>query len=90
VALGEARDRLAAVVNAMPRAKVITVKEDYVHAEFRSRLFGFVDDVEFFFDEDHKTIHLRSASRAGYYDFGMNRRRIERIRAQFSDLENAS
>jgi uncharacterized protein (DUF1499 family) len=91
VAVGEARDWLVAVLKAIPRGKVITVKEDYVHAEFRSRLFGFVDDVEFSFDKDHKTIHVRSASRTGYYDFGVNRKRVERIHAQFTDMEkNAS
>jgi uncharacterized protein (DUF1499 family) len=70
--------------------KVVTVKANYIHAEFRSRLFGFVDDVEFSFDEDPKTVHLRSASRTGYYDFGVNRKRMERIRAQFTDVDNTS
>jgi uncharacterized protein (DUF1499 family) len=90
VALGEARDMLMAVLKAMPRAKVIMAKEDYVHAQFRSRLFGFVDDVEFSFQEDQKTIHLRSASRTGYYDFGVNRKRVERIRSQFTHVEKES
>ena len=79
-----------AVLKAMPRAKVIMAKEDYVHAQFRSRLFGFVDDVEFSFQEDQKTIHLRSASRTGYYDFGVNRKRVERIRSQFTHVEKES
>jgi uncharacterized protein (DUF1499 family) len=68
----------------MARMKVVTVKDNYIHAEFHSRLFGFVDDVEFSFDDDQKTIHLRSASRTGYYDFGVNRKRMERIRAKFA------
>jgi uncharacterized protein (DUF1499 family) len=89
-ALGEARERLLAILKGMPRTKVIAVKDDYVHAEFRSRLFGFVDDVEFSFDGDHQTIHLRSASRTGGYDFGVNRKRVEGIRAQFSDMEKSS
>jgi uncharacterized protein (DUF1499 family) len=74
----------------MARAKVVTVRENYIHAEFRSRLFGFVDDVEFSFDEDKKTIHLRSASRTGLYDFGMNRKRMERIRSQFNNAGDVS
>jgi uncharacterized protein (DUF1499 family) len=90
VALGEARDRLVAVLKAIPRAKVITVKEYYVHAEFHSKLFGFVDDVEFSFDKDHETIHVRSASRTGYYDFGVNRKRVEHIRTQVSDMEKSA
>jgi uncharacterized protein (DUF1499 family) len=82
-ALGEARSRLVAILDSMARAKMVTVQEDYIHAEFRSRLFGFVDDVEFYLDEDRRTIHLRSASRTGYYDFGVNRKRMERIRDGF-------
>ena len=67
----------------MGRTTVVTVQENYIHAEFTSRLFRFVDDVEFCFDDDHKTIHLRSASRTGYSDLGVNRKRIERIRQRF-------
>lgn len=89
-ALGEARGRLVAILYSMARVKLVTVEEDYIHAEFRSRLFGFVDDVEFSFDGEQNTIHLRSASRTGYYDFGMNRKRIERIRVQFTDVQNVS
>lgn len=72
------------IIKFMPRSKVVTVRDDYVHAEFRSRVFGFVDDAEFSFDEGQKTIHFRSASRTGSYDFGMNRKRMERIRSQFN------
>jgi uncharacterized protein (DUF1499 family) len=55
----------------------------YLHAEFRSALFGFVDDVEFRMDETAGRIDVRSASRTGYFDFGVNRRRVEEIRARF-------
>lgn len=88
--LAEARRRLVDIIKAVPRSKLVTVQDDYVHAEFRSRLFGFVDDAEFSFDEGQKTIHLRSASRTGSYDFGMNRKRMERVRSQFNNLENVS
>ncbi|HJT19346.1 MAG TPA: DUF1499 domain-containing protein [Nitrospira sp.] len=44
-------------------------------------MFRFVDDVEFLFEEDTKTVHFRSASRIGYGDFGVNRRRMEEIRS---------
>jgi uncharacterized protein (DUF1499 family) len=47
--------------------------------EFRSALFRFVDDVEFVLDDSARVIHFRSASRAGYYDFGVNRRRMQEI-----------
>jgi uncharacterized protein (DUF1499 family) len=81
--LAEARDRLVSVLYSIRHSTVVTVQEKYIHAEFTSRLFRFVDDVEFYFDDNHKTIHLRSASRIGYSDLGVNRKRIERIRNRF-------
>ena len=54
--------------------------ETYLHVEFTSRIFRFVDDVEFVFEDETKTIHFRSASRTGYSDFGVNRNRMEEIR----------
>lgn len=80
----EARDRMEEVVRAMPRTKVIRLEEDYMHLECSSRLFRFVDDVEFWFDDADKVIHCRSASRKGYSDLGVNRKRVELIREQFS------
>ena len=68
--LAEARDQLVSVLYSMGPGTVVTVQEKYIHAEFTSRLFRFVDDVEFYFDDNHKTIHLRSASRIGYSDLG--------------------
>jgi uncharacterized protein (DUF1499 family) len=68
-----------AAVAAMPRATVISQKENYLYAEFRSRLLGFVDDVELFFDG--AAVQVRSASRLGRRDFGVNRARVERLRA---------
>ena len=60
---------------------------DYIHAEFRSLVFQFVDDVEFYFPPEKSIIHVKSASRSGYYDFGVNRRRVERVRAAFGQTE---
>jgi len=80
----EARKRLEKIVRAMPRTKVVRLEEDYMHLECRSRFFGFVDDLEFWFDDTNKLIHCRSASRKGYSDFGVNRKRVEQIREQFS------
>lgn len=65
-------------VQSMARATVISESENYLHAEFRTRLMRFVDDVEFFFDG--KVIHVRSCSRLGRRDFGVNRRRVEALR----------
>lgn len=79
----QAIERLKTVIGAMPRMKVVTETDDYIHAEATSRLFRFVDDVEFFVDRAAKVIHFRSASRVGHSDFGVNRARMEQIRAAF-------
>ena len=79
----EARAQLIDAILSMPRAKVVVAEGDYLQVEFRSAVFGFVDDVEFLFDDQHKVIHVRSASRVGYYDFGVNRRRVEELRKRF-------
>jgi uncharacterized protein (DUF1499 family) len=80
----EARNRLEEIVRAMPRTKIVRLEDDYMHLECTSRLFRFVDDVEFWFDDANKVIHCRSASRKGYSDLGVNRKRVEQIREQFS------
>jgi uncharacterized protein (DUF1499 family) len=79
----EARARLITVLHSMPRAKIVVALDNFLHLEFRSTVFGFVDDVEFLFDDGNKIIHVRSASRVGYYDFGVNRRRVEELRKRF-------
>lgn len=78
-----ARARLLEVLNGMERARVIQSTDDYLHAEFRSAVLGFVDDMEFYFAPPG-TIQVRSASRTGYYDFGVNRERVETLRARFA------
>ena len=65
----------------MPRTKIVTENETYLYAEFASNLMGFVDDVEFYLDKTAGVIHVRSASRLGQSDLGVNRQRIEAIRA---------
>ncbi len=80
----EARDCLEKIVRDMPRTNVVRLEEDYMHQECSSRLFRFVDDVEFWFDDADKVIHCRSASRKGYSDLGVNRKRVEQIREQFN------
>jgi uncharacterized protein (DUF1499 family) len=80
----EAVAALAEVVRALPRATVVKATENYLHVEFRSAVFRFVDDVEFFADERDGVIHVRSAARLGSFDFGVNRRRVEEIRARWA------
>lgn len=76
--------RLRKVIAAMKGARITEEKVGSLHAEFRSALFGFVDDVEFRMDEDAGRIDVRSASRTGYFDFGVNRRRVEEILEKFA------
>ncbi len=81
----DARQRMLAVLNSLKRVRIVQSENDYVHAEFRSRLFGFIDDVELYFAEEDGLIHVRSASRVGYSDLGANRKRVERIRRMFEE-----
>lgn len=82
--LGEpatARQRLVALVEGLPRVEVLVVREDYVHATFTSRTWRFVDDVELRVDPEAGLVHVRSASRVGRGDLGVNRARVEALRA---------
>ena len=79
--LGDAeqtRTRLVAMLASEPRAQLVEQDTRYLRAEFSSRVFRFVDDVEFLIGE--QAVEVRSASRLGYGDFGVNRQRIERLR----------
>ena len=82
--LEEAREKLISVLNSMKRAEIVTAESNYIHATFKSAVFRFVDDVEFSFDDQRKIVDVRSASRTGYYDLGVNRRRVEEIRRSFA------
>ena len=73
------RDRILEILRGMKRAKVMESAADYIYARFTTRFFRFVDDVEFRFDNAARLVHFRSASRVGYYDFGLNRRRMQKI-----------
>ncbi len=77
----EAKEALKATIAALPRVTLVEEDEFYLHYEFTSLLFRFVDDVEFLFDDDAHIIHFRSASRTGYGDLGVNRKRMEELRA---------
>ncbi len=77
----EAKEALKSAIATLPRTKLIEEDESYLRYEFTSLLLRFVDDVEFLFDETTKTVHFRSASRTGYSDLGINRKRMEQVRA---------
>ena len=82
----DARQKLIDILESIDRVRLEKVETDYIHAEFRSSVFRFVDDVKFWFPPDKPIIHVKSASRKGYYDFGANRRRVERLREAFEKL----
>ncbi|GDY18926.1 hypothetical protein LBMAG56_02710 [Verrucomicrobiota bacterium] len=75
---------LKQVLAGQPRVRVISETPNYLHAEFRTPLCRFVDDVEFLVMESEHVIHVRSASRVGYSDLGTNRRRVEALRREFA------
>lgn len=77
-------EKLLQTLKATPGVMVITSQPDYVYAQASTQLMKFTDDLEFWFDPEKSLIHLRSASRVGYSDFGTNRARMEDIRARFS------
>ena len=76
---------LIEAVNANASAELIVNTPNYVYAEYTSSLMKYVDDVEFLFSTSEKVIHVRSASRVGRSDFGVNRDRIEQLRSQLTN-----
>ncbi len=79
--MAQAWPRLREIVAALPRTAIISETDDYLHAECRSAVFGFVDDLELHARAAENRIAVRSAARLGTSDFGVNRRRVEKIRA---------
>lgn len=79
-----ARQRLLDLLHREPRTTLVVAQSDYLHVEFASAFFGFVDDGEFFFPAEQPIIEVRSAARLGRSDFGVNRRRLERLRNAFT------
>ena len=78
-------DTLQEIVASMPRTTIVTVDGDYLHVVYRTLVFRFADDVEFRIDEAAGVIHVRSASRVGYGDMGVNRNRVEAIRDRLQE-----
>ena len=81
--LEDAKGKILSIINSLKRSKIITNEENYIHIEFRTATFRFVDDVEFLFDIKEKVIHFRSRARMGYSDMGVNRKRMEEITKLF-------
>ena len=77
---------IAADVVNWPRAAIVSHKANYLHLTVRTLLFRFVDDVEFFADDETRLLQFRSASRLGYSDLGVNRRRMEKLSIRIARL----
>lgn len=60
-------------------ARIVTHSLGYVHFEVTSQLIGYIDDVEFYLPEADSVVHVRSASRVGYSDIGVNRDRVQQV-----------
>jgi uncharacterized protein (DUF1499 family) len=78
----ETLDRIAGIVEAMDGAQIVKREPDYLYAQFTTRIMKYVDDTEFWFDPAAKVIQVRSSSRLGSGDLGVNRKRIEFIRQE--------
>ena len=83
----EAKKILFLTLETFKDSRVKNEKDKFIYVEFFSEVFGFVDDVEFYFNKPG-VIEFRSASRIGYSDLGVNRKRMEAIRRKFNDLSN--
>lgn len=77
--LEEVRKVIKSVVEGLPNTHLEKESTHYLHYTFKSKIFGFTDDVEFLIDGEQKLIHFRSASRSGYSDLGVNKKRMTEI-----------
>jgi uncharacterized protein (DUF1499 family) len=83
----DAQNALRRIIGSMERTKLIKEAPNYIHAEFRSKRMRYVDDVELYMDPEARVIYFRSSARLPYYDWGVNRKRMEEIRAAFEAAE---
>lgn len=77
--------RLGTIIQALDRVTIVRADADYMHVEFRSKTMGYIDDFEARVDSQANVIHVRSASRLGRRDMGINRARVEMIRRKFAE-----
>ncbi|HOZ64071.1 MAG TPA: DUF1499 domain-containing protein [Burkholderiaceae bacterium] len=79
---------LAQVLTQLPRTVIVTQNADYLYAQSTTALLKFTDDVEFWLDKPNNVIQARSSSRLGRKDLGVNRARVEAIRAAFAEVNS--
>lgn len=84
--VAEGKRLLKLTLDRLPRTRIVTESDRYLHVEFTTKIMRFVDDVEFLIDEGGGTIHVRSASRVGKGDLGANRKRVEEIRSVLAQV----
>ena len=76
------------ILKNTPRIKIINIKDDYLHAIATSRVMKFVDDIEIKKSEKGNILKVRSKSRTGFYDLGVNKRRINTLHFRLIDIYN--
>ena len=76
-------EKIAVILKELKNTTIVEKSDEYIHIEVRTSFFKFIDDVEFYFPEGKNIIHIRSLARTGYSDFGVNRKRMEKIRVRF-------
>lgn len=83
----EAISTMEQIVKEMKNANIREEGDGYLWVECSSKVFGFVDDLEIYFPLEKQVVYIRSASRLGYSDFGVNRKRVEKIRERFNNYK---
>jgi uncharacterized protein (DUF1499 family) len=81
-------DLLKDVLAQFERVNLILESDNYLHVTVTSKVWKFIDDVEFYFPEGENVIHMRSASRVGKHDLGVNKRRLKKIRRLFYTMQS--
>lgn len=76
--------RLKTLIEATPGAEVVRSAPDYLYVQYTTRWMKFVDDAEFWYDPSAQKVQVRSASRLGESDLGVNRARIESLRQRLA------
>ncbi|MGG1687174.1 DUF1499 domain-containing protein [Pseudalkalibacillus sp. NRS-1564] len=79
----EAIAKIKTILINRKRTEIVEERKDYIRAEEKSKLFKFVDDIEFYIDTANESIHFRSASRTGYSDMGVNKKRMNEVKEEF-------
>jgi uncharacterized protein (DUF1499 family) len=77
--------QVKSIITALPRTRIVTATYEYLRAECRSAVFGFIDDLELHLRPKEGRIEVRSLARLGYYDFGVNRKRVQELRKKLQD-----